>query len=68
MDVDLVASDTSQEIVVADLAEGSSSNDVVAKATELTFNTESDTTLSNLSLSLTEGDQDWFEIRRGPYK
>ena len=65
VDFDLVASDTTQEIVVADLAEGSSSNDVVAKATELAFTTESDTTLANLSLSLTEGDQDWFEISAG---
>ncbi|MDA9854578.1 clostripain-related cysteine peptidase [bacterium] len=65
LDVDLVAADTSQEIIVADLAEGSSSNDVVAKATELTFNTESNTTFSNLGLSLTNGDQDWFEISAG---
>ena len=65
MDVDLVATEPTQEIVVADLAEGSSSNDVVAKATALSFNTESDTTLANLNLSLTDGDQDWFEISAG---
>ena len=65
VDVDLVAADVSQQIVVADLAEGSSSNDVRAKATELSFDTESGTTLDNLSLSLTAGDQDWFEISAG---
>ena len=37
----------------------------MAKATEITFNTESNTTLSNLGLSLTNGDQDWFEISAG---
>jgi len=65
LDVDLVAEEPTQEIVVADLAEGSSSNDVLAKATEITFNTENNTTLSNLGLSLTNGDQDWFEISAG---
>ena len=65
LDVDLVAAEPTQEIIVADLAEGSSSNDVLAKATEITFNTESNTTLSNLGLSLTNGDQDWFEISAG---
>ena len=65
LDVDLVAADLSQAIVVADLAEGSSSNDVVAKATGLSFDTESSTTLANLSLSLTDGDQDWFGISAG---
>ena len=65
LDVDLVAAEPTQDIVVADLAEGSSSNDVLAKATEITFNTENNTTLSNLGLSLTNGDQDWFEISAG---
>jgi hypothetical protein len=37
----------------------------VAQATGLSFDTESSTTLANLSLSLTEGDQDWFEISAG---
>ena len=65
LDVDLVASDQTETIVVADIAEGSSSNDVLDKATELSFDMESDERLANLSLSLTEGDQDWFEISAG---
>ena len=65
IDVDLVASDTSQGIIIDDLAEGSSSNDLLAKATELSFSAENNIALSNLGLSLTEGDEDWFEISAG---
>ena len=65
IDVDLVAAAEDTVLTVADIAEGSSSNDVYTKATEISFDRESSTTLSNLSLSLTDGDQDWFEIGSG---
>ena len=65
IDVDLVAAAENTVLTVADIAEGSSSNDVYTKATEISFDRESSTTLSNLSLSLTDGDQDWFEIGSG---
>ncbi|MDB9862585.1 clostripain-related cysteine peptidase [Litorivicinus sp.] len=65
IDVDLVLDETRSVTQVADLAEGSSSNDLLSKASELNFDTESDTSLSNLNLSLTAGDQDWFEISAG---
>ena len=65
IDVNLVASDSSQGIIIDDLAEGSSSNDLLAKATELSFSAENNVALSNLGLSLTEGDEDWFEISAG---
>ena len=65
IDVDLVRDETQAVVQVADIAEGSSSNDLLSKASELNFDTESDTSLSNLNLSLTAGDQDWFEIGAG---
>ena len=65
LDVDLVAADNTQDIIVADLAEGSSSNNSRSKATELSFTKDADSALSNLNLSLTNSDQDWFEIKSG---
>ena len=54
--VDVVAAAENTVLTVADIAKGSSSHLVYKKATESSFDRESSTTFSNLSLSLTDGD------------
>ncbi|MDC0162006.1 clostripain-related cysteine peptidase, partial [Paracoccaceae bacterium] len=55
----------SSETIVRDIAEGTSSNDTIGKASAVEFFAENNTVYENLTLNLGESDQDWFELSSG---